>query len=137
MFPANVVSTNKISEVIDRCFLISKPDKKEKGELNTHKTVKPVSLCEYIIKLTTYSEDAIVLDPFAGSGTTLVAAKKLGRKFIGIDINEEYIEIAKERIKNTGKNYSVTEKLNSAIQMQIFESKVEYKRKHLKKLQRT
>ncbi|MBI5747781.1 MAG: site-specific DNA-methyltransferase [Nitrospinae bacterium] len=136
MFPANVVSTNKISEVIDRCFLISKPDKKEKGELNTHKTVKPVSLCEYIIKLTTYSEDAIVLDPFAGSGTTLVAAKKLGRKFIGIDINEEYIEIAKERIKNTGKNYSVTEKLNSAIQMQIFESKVEYKRKHLKKLQR-
>jgi site-specific DNA-methyltransferase (adenine-specific) len=124
MFPANVVSTNEINEVVDRCFLISKPDKKEKGELNIHKTVKPISLCEYIIKLTTYSEDAIVLDPFAGSGTTLVAAKKLGRKFIGIDINEEYVEIAKERIKNTGKNYSVAEKTNSIIQMQIFESKV-------------
>lgn len=122
MFPANVVSTNEINEIVDRYFLISKPDKKEKGELNTHKTVKPVRLCEYIIKLTTYSEDAIVLDPFAGSGTTLVAAKKLGRRFIGIDINEEYIEIAKERIKNIGKNYSVTEKLNSVIQMQISES---------------
>ena len=124
MFPANVVSTNEINEVVDRCFLISKPDKKERGELNIHKTVKPLSLCEYIIKLTTYSEDAIMLDPFAGSGTTLVAAKRLGRKFIGIDINKEYVEIAKERIKNTGENYSVSEKPNSIIQMQIFESKV-------------
>jgi len=101
MFPSNVVSTNEINQVIDNCFLISKPDKKEKGKFNTHNTVKPLSLCEYIIDLTTYSDDSVVLDPFAGSGTTLVAAKKLGRKYIGIDINKEYINIAEKRIKQT------------------------------------
>ena len=98
MFPSNVVTTQKIHEVIDKCFLLPKPDKKEKGESNTHKTVKPLALCEYIIALTTFSEDAIVLDPFIGSGTTAVAAKKLGRRFIGIDINREYIEIAQKRL---------------------------------------
>jgi len=99
MFPSNVISTNPINEVVDKCFLISKPDKKEKGVFNAHKTVKPLNLCEYIIRLTTYSNNAVILDPFCGSGTTLVAAKKMGRKFIGIDINEEYIEIANLRIE--------------------------------------
>ena len=102
MFPSNVVTTQEINEVIDKCFLLPKPHKKEKGEFNTHKTVKPLELCEYIIALTTFSKDAIVLDPFVGSGTTAVAAKKLGRKFIGIDINREYIEIAKKRLENIG-----------------------------------
>src|SRR3989304_2541136 len=90
----------KLNEVVDKCFLISKPDKKEKGDFNLHRTVKPLSLCEYIVNLTTYSNEAVVLDPFAGSGTALVAAKKTGRKFIGIDINKEYIEIAIRRIKS-------------------------------------
>ena len=92
--------TQEITEDIDRCFLLPKPDKEEKGEFNIHKTVKPLTLCEYIIALTTFSEDAIVLDPFVGSGTTAVAAKKLGRKFIGIDINLEYVEIARKRLKH-------------------------------------
>ncbi len=100
MFPSNVVTTQEITEDIDRCFLLPKPDKEEKGEFNIHKTVKPLTLCEYIIALTTFSEDAIVLDPFVGSGTTAVAAKKLGRKFIGIDINLEYVEIARKRLKH-------------------------------------
>lgn len=102
MFPSNVATTQEISEVIDKCFLLPKPDKKEKGEFNIHKTVKPLALCEYIIALTTFSENAIVLDPFVGSGTTAVAAKKLGRKFIGIDINREYIEIAQKRLASIG-----------------------------------
>ena len=42
----------------------------------------------------------IILDPNVGSGTTLVAAKKLGRKYIGIDISPEYVEIARQRIKS-------------------------------------
>jgi DNA modification methylase len=42
----------------------------------------------------------IVLDPFVGSGTTCVAAKKLGRHYIGIDINPEYCKYAEERVKN-------------------------------------
>lgn len=100
MFPSNVVATEKIIEVVDNCFLIPKPDKKEKGAFNTHKTVKPLSLCEYFIRLTTYNENAVVLDPFAGSGTTLVAAKNLNRKFIGFDINHEYITITNRRLNN-------------------------------------
>lgn len=102
MFPSNVVTTQGISDDIDRCFLLPKPHKEEKGEFNIHKTVKPLSLCEYIIALTTFSEEAVVLDPFIGSGTTAVAAKRLGRKFIGIDINFEYIEIAQKRLENVG-----------------------------------
>ena len=43
--------------------------------------------------------DGIVLDPFNGSGTTIVAAKSLGRNYIGIDISKEYCDIAEERLK--------------------------------------
>jgi len=104
MFPSNVVTTDLIEESIDKCFLLPKPNKEEKGEFNIHKTVKPLAICEYIIKLTTFSEEAIVLDPFVGSGTTAVAARKLGRRFIGIDINREYVEIALKRLENVEKN---------------------------------
>lgn len=101
MFPANVITTQEISESIDNYFLIPKPTKEEKGDFNIHKTVKPLAICEYLIQLTTFSESAIVLDPFVGSGTTAVAAKKLGRNFIGIDTNHEYVEIALKRLGNT------------------------------------
>ena len=130
MFPANVVSTDTINEVVDKCFLISKPDKKEKGDFNLHRTVKPLSLCEYIISLTTYSHEAVVLDPFAGSGTTLVAAKKSGRKFIGIDINKEYIEIAKKRIKSSEVDFVRYNVAGTEKQLRIFEKKVKYKSLH-------
>lgn len=60
-------------------------------------TQKPILLLERIIELVT-DEDDMVLDPFCGSGTTLVAAKLLNRKFMGIDISEEAVTIAKERI---------------------------------------
>ncbi len=98
MFPSNVMSTDLINEDIDRCFLISKPTKKEKGEYNTHKTVKPVDLCKHLMKLTMLSKDAIVLDPFMGSGTTAVAAKMLGLYYLGFEINQEYIDITDKRL---------------------------------------
>jgi site-specific DNA-methyltransferase (adenine-specific) len=53
MFPSNVITCDDIDEVICRYFLIGKPDKAEKGEYNTHKTVKPLALCEYLIALVT------------------------------------------------------------------------------------
>lgn len=43
-------------------------------------------------------KDVIIIDPFMGTGTTCVAAKELGREFIGIEIDEEYFDIAKDRI---------------------------------------
>lgn len=63
---------------------------------NHHPTVKPLKLMSYLITLTTREGDT-VLDPFVGSGTTVVAAKQLGRKGIGIEREKEYAEIAKAR----------------------------------------
>ncbi len=98
MFPSNVISTDPISDDIDRAFLISKPSKKEKREYNFHKTVKPIEICVHLIRLSVLSEDAIVLDPFMGSGTTAVATKILGLNYLGFEINKEYIEIANKRL---------------------------------------
>ena len=53
--------------------------------------------------LSVFSKDAIILDPFAGSGTTAVAAKKLKLNFIAIDTNPEYKEIAEKRIADLEK----------------------------------
>jgi len=99
MYPANVFTVDSINELIDRAFLLPKPTKKEKGDYNDHKTVKPLAVCEYLIKLSTFSKDAVVLDPFVGSGTTAVAAKRLGKNYIGIDSNEKYVKIAEKRLK--------------------------------------
>ena len=65
---------------------------------NHHPTVKPLKLMSYLITLTTREGDT-VLDPFVGSGTTVVAAKQLGRKGIGIEREAEYAEIAKARVE--------------------------------------
>ena len=66
-------------------------------QADQHPTVKPVKLPAHFIRLHTEPMD-IVLDPFMGSGTTLVAAKNLGRKAIGIEIEEKYCEIAVKRL---------------------------------------
>ncbi len=68
------------------------------GEGGLHVTQKPVKLLSGLIELTSL-EGQTVLDPFCGSGSTLVAAKRLGRHYIGFDINEEYIKVAKRRLK--------------------------------------
>jgi len=67
---------------------------------NNHPTVKPVALMEYLIKMVT-PKGGIVLDPFAGSGSTLVAAKQNGFNYIGIEITEEYIPIIEARLNAT------------------------------------
>lgn len=67
-----------------------------------HSATFPVDLPSWFIKLFT-KEDDIVLDPFIGSGTTAVAAMELNRRYIGIDNNIEYIEMAKKRITQTRK----------------------------------
>ncbi|MCP4986103.1 MAG: site-specific DNA-methyltransferase [Colwellia sp.] len=63
-----------------------------------HPTVKPIGLMGKIVKNAS-EKDSTVLDPYAGSGSTGVACAKLGRKFIGIELDETYFEIACERIQ--------------------------------------
>jgi len=74
-----------------------KKHKTAKG--NIHPTVKPLSLMRYLCNLTKTPTGGIILDPFAGSGSTLIAAIQTGRDFIGIEKEEEYIKIAEARIK--------------------------------------
>jgi DNA modification methylase len=64
---------------------------------DSHCAVYPVELCELPIQATC-PEDGIVLDPFAGTGTTVVAANKLNRRGIGIDASVDYLETAKDRL---------------------------------------
>jgi site-specific DNA-methyltransferase (adenine-specific) len=64
-----------------------------------HIAIMPVEIVNNILK--SFENEKIVLDPFMGSGTTGVACKQLNRNFIGIEISEEYYNIAKERIENT------------------------------------
>ena len=68
-------------------------------ERTEHPAQYPERLIERIILVST-NEDEIVLDPFMGSGTTAVVAKKLNRKYVGYEIEEEYIKIAEKRLEN-------------------------------------
>jgi site-specific DNA-methyltransferase (adenine-specific) len=70
--------------------------KREKSH-GTHPTQKPLELLTRLISICTSKGD-LVLDPFCGSGTTGVAAISLGRKFVGIDLDNAHIELAKRRI---------------------------------------
>lgn len=73
-------------------------EKPVKEIYNSHLTVKPVSLIETLIKLFS-KEGQTVLDPFMGSGTTLLATRNTGRFGIGIEINKEYYGIAEKRVE--------------------------------------
>ena len=102
MFVSNVVTSDLIQNSIDKVFLVKKPSKEEKGYFNNHKTVKPVSLCRHLIELTT-QKNALVLDPFMGSGTTAIACKEIKRNFIGIELNKKYKNIALKRLRKINK----------------------------------
>ena len=65
-----------------------------------HPAPFPVDLAKRVIALYSYQEDA-VLDPFVGSGTTCVAAAKLGRRYVGYDISPEYCALAEQRISKS------------------------------------
>lgn len=71
-----------------------------------HPTEKPEGLMRWSIKHSGAPSDALIIDPFMGSGTTLVAAKNLGRKAIGIEIEEKYCEIAAKRLSQEVFNFA-------------------------------
>jgi site-specific DNA-methyltransferase (adenine-specific) len=96
--PANIMTTEEFHETYDKNFLVPKPTRAEKGEENTHITVKPLALMEHLVRLFS-KPGALVVDPFLGSGTTAVACKNAGRQCYGVELNAEYYGIAVNRCK--------------------------------------
>jgi site-specific DNA-methyltransferase (adenine-specific) len=108
-WPANLMLDEKAARILDsqsagyggasRFFYCPKATKKERGPGNEHATVKPLALMEYLLTLLSTPDGGVILDPFAGSGTTLVAAKRLGRRSIGVELSEHNCEITKSRLQ--------------------------------------
>lgn len=83
-----------------RFYYVAKPSREERDfgvDRNTHPTVKPIALMRWLVRLVT-PVNGVVLDPFAGSGTTGMACRYEHRQFIGIEREPEYVAIAERRI---------------------------------------
>jgi site-specific DNA-methyltransferase (adenine-specific) len=80
----------------DGCMMADKRDNERQ-----HPTQKPVQVMERLI-LDLTAPDALILDPFCGSGSTLVAAERLGRRWIGIDIDPHWCDVARRRTAQRG-----------------------------------
>lgn len=97
--------------VYGKKWVFNREEKLEKCILNTtvqskkfHPTMKDIKVIEKLVRILSNEGDTI-LDPFMGSGTTGMVCKKTGRKFIGIELEEEYIKIAMVRIKGIKGGY--------------------------------
>lgn len=95
----NIEYCKEITEIFPSNILTF--DKANRDDFNTHPMVKPVDLLEYLINMTTRS-GSIVLDPFMGSGSTIIACLKTQRKYIGIEREKEYFDISKRRMEAMG-----------------------------------
>lgn len=101
-WPANVITDGSIDAEWVRYFFTAKASKGERNAgleiSNTHPTVKPITLMRYLVRLVTPPEGT-VLEPFAGSGTTLVAAVLEGFNAIGCELTDDYLPIINGRIE--------------------------------------
>jgi len=96
-YPSNIIG--EVQEEHQKYFYAPRVTRKERGEYNNHPTPKPISLMSYLIRI--YSPPgSTVLDPFCGSGSTGIAALLKGREFIGIEMEQEYIDISERRIND-------------------------------------
>lgn len=75
----------------------TEPLKRTNGENDDHPAMMPLTLARRCIAITSKSDD-VVLDPYAGSGTTLVAAEELGRKWVGIELNPSFVDLIERRL---------------------------------------
>jgi len=103
-FPANLIhdGSDEVEAVFpknaSRFFYCAKASSSERGEGNNHPTVKPLALMRYLCRLVT-PPDGVVLDPFCGSGSTLVGALQEGFRYLGIEKDPDYVNIAYHRTK--------------------------------------
>lgn len=113
-WPANVVLDEEAGAMLDeqsgdrpgrsgasRFFYCAKASKRDRGEGNNHTTVKPVELMRWLVRLVSGPDPKtnLILDPFAGSGTTGVACKLEGVPFVLIEREAEYVKIIKNRLR--------------------------------------
>lgn len=101
-WPANLIhdggyEPTELLGAAARFFYCAKASKKDRGEGNNHPTVKPTDLMAYLCRLVT-PPGGVILDPFMGSGSTGKAAMREGFRFIGIEMDAEYLAIAEARI---------------------------------------
>lgn len=75
----------------------TEPRRKDAGGIEDHPAVMPMTLAHRCIQITSRPGDT-VLDPYAGSGTTLIAAQELGRNWAGIDLNPTYVDLMERRV---------------------------------------
>jgi len=81
---------------------------KHNGKRDQHPCQLPIHLMDRLILMTTDESD-IVLDPFSGTGTTAISAKRLGRKYIGFELDEKYVNISQQKLKQVKQNYKIGE----------------------------
>jgi site-specific DNA-methyltransferase (adenine-specific) len=96
-YPSNIIG--EVQKEHQKYFYAPRVTRKERGEYNDHPTPKPISLMSYLVKVYC-PQDTIVLDPFCGSGSTGIGAILEGRHFIGIDLEQKYIDISERRIQD-------------------------------------
>jgi len=114
-WPANVMWLDPMFAKYDHIFMVPKPATSEKRDYNIHKTVKPIYLMERLINLVSprpsvIGEPVRILDPFAGSGTTLLAARNLGREGIGYEKDKDSFDIASRRLNERMGHYDIFER---------------------------
>jgi len=114
-WPANLLWLDPLFADYDRIFMVPKPPSTEKRKYNTHDTVKPLRLMKRLIKLITprpsvAKENVYILDPFAGSGSTIVAAKSLGRIGVGYEKDHSSFLIMERRLQEKITNFDIFER---------------------------
>lgn len=99
---------------VSRFFYCMRANKKDRGPNNHHPTVKPTPLMKYLLSLVTYPEQNYILDPFCGSGSTLVAAARLANegadiRMVGMDTDATYLALTQRRVSSLkGSRYDTT-----------------------------
>ncbi len=111
-------------EWLQNSFTIWRDLKKTQEENKLkHPAMFPSALAEKLINIYTKNDGEVILDPFLGVGSTLIAAKRLGKNGIGIELNPDYIKIATERINNTKCNVQNCNPQNNTSQIILGDSR--------------
>ena len=108
-YPSNIIGHFDDTEH-QKYFYAPRVTRKERGEYNDHPTPKPIALMRYLCRIYAPA-NGLVMDPFVGSGSTGIAALQEGQRFVGIDLDQHYIDISERRIQDHCSKENTLEKL--------------------------